>query len=278
MNRRRLASTAFMLAALSLAAAQGLFQQSAAMRLKQAFNAPEISYLLLDARSGETLAQQWPDADKPIPLGSLVKPFTALAYRAGHSGAFPGFQCDGKQCWRPGGHGKIGLREAIAQSCNEYFRKLAAFVKADSSERIAHDYSIAPPPAGSGSGAMVGECGEWKISPMAMAHAYLRLLDAPNDPVGKILLAGMSESADLGTSLRVSAVIGRHRALAKTGTAPCTHDRHTPGDGFTIVMWPAEQPRYLLLVRLHGEPGSHAAGIAGRMVRTLEETRVADAD
>ena len=151
-------------------------------------------------------------------------------------------------------------------------------VKGENAARVSAEYSIDPPPSGSGPGAMVGEGGLWKISPLAMARAYLRLLDSRDDPAVKTLLAGMGDSADGGTSLRVSGVIGRHHALAKTGTAPCTHELRAPGDGFALVMWPAEQPRYLLLVRLHGEPGSHAAGVAGKMVRALEDTRVATAD
>ena len=102
MKRGLIISVVAMLAAVSLAAAQGLFQQSAAVRLKREFTDPGISYLLLDAGTGKSLAEEWPGAEQPIPLGSLVKPFTALAYRGGHKEGFPEFQCDGKQCWRPG--------------------------------------------------------------------------------------------------------------------------------------------------------------------------------
>jgi len=35
-------------------------------------------------------------------------------------------------------------------------------------------------------------------------------------------------------------------------------------------MSPADHPRIVLLVRLHGRPGSMAAGVAGRMIAAVE--------
>src|SRR5258707_15589266 len=48
-----------------------------------------LSYLLLNARSGTVLASDWPGSESPIPLGSLVKPFTALAYGENHNFNYP---------------------------------------------------------------------------------------------------------------------------------------------------------------------------------------------
>jgi D-alanyl-D-alanine carboxypeptidase len=61
-------------------ATRSLFSQSAVEILQRDYSTSEISYLLLDARSGALLASHWENFEKPIPLGSLVKPFTALAY------------------------------------------------------------------------------------------------------------------------------------------------------------------------------------------------------
>ncbi len=47
--------------------------------------APEAEYLVVDVHTREVLASRWPDAQVPIPLGSLVKPFTALAYHGNFS-------------------------------------------------------------------------------------------------------------------------------------------------------------------------------------------------
>src|SRR3974390_2920494 len=54
-----------------------------------------LSYLLLDAESGTVLPSDWPDSEKPIPLGSLVKPFTALAYGEKHEFKYPIHVCRG---------------------------------------------------------------------------------------------------------------------------------------------------------------------------------------
>jgi hypothetical protein len=59
--------------------AKSLFAQSAVQILEHEFNESGISYLLFDARTEALLSSRWEDAARPIPLGSLVKPFTALA-------------------------------------------------------------------------------------------------------------------------------------------------------------------------------------------------------
>ena len=84
------------------------------------------------------------------------------------------------------------------------------------------------------------------------------------------ILEGLALSAQKGTAKAVDAALPGMTALAKTGTAPCTHKKKAPGDGFALVMFPAEHPRAALLVRLHGRPGFMAAEIAGRMVAKIE--------
>ncbi|MGH8629855.1 MAG: hypothetical protein ACREU7_03690, partial [Burkholderiales bacterium] len=58
-------------------------------------------------------------------------------------------------------------------------------------------------------------------------------------------------------------------ALVKTGTASCSHLGRAPGDGYAVAIYPAQAPRFALLVSVHGAPGSHAAAVAGRMLRAL---------
>src|SRR5438477_12692806 len=105
-----------------------LDQQSAAFLLQRKFPQKEVEYILLDARSGDVLSSRWAGADDPAPLGSLVKPFTALAYGEEHNFLFPEIDCHGKldRCWLPRGHGHLDLVQAVAQSCNAYFLSLAS--------------------------------------------------------------------------------------------------------------------------------------------------------
>jgi len=98
-------------------APQDLHAQSASAVLAREFNDPDLSYLLLD-EDGQVIAQRWEDPERELPVGSLVKPFIAVAYGESHRD-FPQFKCTGKKtCWLPRGHGYLHIREAIAFSCN----------------------------------------------------------------------------------------------------------------------------------------------------------------
>ncbi len=68
-------------------------------------------------------------AAQPIPIGSLVKPFTALAYAETHNFRFPEHVCTGgNSCWLPKGHGTLGivagrrllLQLVLHRTCGEY--------------------------------------------------------------------------------------------------------------------------------------------------------------
>jgi cell division protein FtsI/penicillin-binding protein 2 len=60
-------------------------------------------------------------------------------------------------------------------------------------------------------------------------------------------------------------------ALVKTGTAPCIHAKRAPGDGFAVAIWPADDPRVVLLLRVHSAPGAEAAATAGKILRRIGE-------
>jgi penicillin-binding protein 2 len=77
-----------------------------------------------------------------VPPGSTIKPFMALAaleagirtpqYETLSTGEFflPG-QARGYRDWRPGGHGRVNLRESLAQSVNSYYFELAVELGVD---------------------------------------------------------------------------------------------------------------------------------------------------
>ncbi len=218
----------------SVRAAQGsLFAQSAAQALNHDFPNPEISFLLLDARTGQVLASRWDRPDLPIPLGSLAKPFAALAYGEQHAFRYPAHFCEGTAtgCWRPGGHGDVDLTSAIAYSCNSYFRFLTTDLDAAD------------------------------VSPTATRFG----LEAPDHDTSG------ARSGRQGTGAEVDRALQSSRALVKTGTAACTHSRHAPGDGFTVALVPEDDPKMLLMVRVHGGPGSQAARIAGQILHRIED-------
>ena len=249
-----------------------LFAQSAAETLNRDFPSRDISFLLLDAHSGNVLASRWEALDKPIPLGSLVKPFTALAYGEQHDFRYPAHTCRGTAtgCWLPRGHGEISLTSAIAYSCNSYFRMLAGSLTASDIAPIAKRFGIEAPDREATGPALAGIGSGWRVSPPHMARAYLELVRRREQPAVSEILAGMAQSAQHGTGAEVDRALPFPDALVKTGTASCTHSSRAPGDGFVIVMTPADQPQILLMVRVHGVPGAHAAKTAGQMLRKIE--------
>lgn len=214
----------------------------------------DVNYIAMDVRTRVVLAQDWQSADVAIPAGSLVKPFTALAYGA----EFPEFVCKGKAsgCWLAHGHGRVKFREALAQSCNAYFLNLSRGVDAETLRVVAAKFGISAPGSDRVE-ARIGLGDDWKISPVALLGAYAELASRSGEPRVNEILQGLELAAQSGTA----SAIGRG-ALAKTGTV--SHY------GFTVVLAPAESPRIALLVRVRGVTGADAAKSAARILVKLQ--------
>jgi hypothetical protein len=250
-----------------------LFAQSAAEALNGGFPSRNISFLLLDAHTGRVLASRWDRPDTPIPMGSLVKPFSALAYGERHEFRYPGHTCRGTAtgCWLPRGHGNVDLTAAIAYSCNSYFRMLTENLTAADVSPTANRFGLEPPRRDAAGTQLAGLGTRWRISPVRMARAYLELVRRREQPGVSQILDGMAQSARHGTGAEVHRAFPVSDVLVKTGTAACTHSRHAPGDGFTVALVPADDPQVLLMVRVHAVPGAQAAKTAGQMLRRIED-------
>ena len=250
-----------------------LFAQSAAAALSRDFPSRDISFLLLDARTGRLLASRWDHPETPIPMGSLVKPFTALAYGEQHVFRYPGHKCRGTAtgCWLPRGHGDVDINSAIAYSCNSYFRMLTAHLKAADVSPTAKRFGIEPPAPEAAGPELAGLGGRWQISPLRMARAYVELVRERQQPGVSQVLDGMAQSGLRGTGAELHRTLPFPDTLVKTGTAACTHAAHAPGDGFVVALTPADQPKVLVMVRVHGAPGAQAAKTAGQMLRRIEQ-------
>jgi cell division protein FtsI/penicillin-binding protein 2 len=242
-----------------------IHDDSVARFLDRRFPSSNISYLLVNVRERGVTASRWYDADRPIPVGSLVKPFTALAFAEAHPGGFPEFTCRGAidRCWLARGHGRLNITGAIAQSCNAYFLNLAARVPPEAMRDVVARFGLTMPPVQSAD-AYIGEHGLWRLSPDALVQAYAELASRADDPTVSIILAGMAECARHGTASALGAGV-----LAKTGTAPCTHEPRATGDGFVLALYPASSPQFALLLREHGAPGADAARIAAQFLDAL---------
>ena len=241
-----------------------LHSQATAALLETKFSDPNISFLALDS-SGRIVAQRWPNSEEPVPIGSLIKPFLALAYGRTHN-TYPKYDCVGKKtCWLDRGHGRLGIREAIGFSCNSYFQQLIAAAEPGFAQATLKSLGL--------TGTSLDKPGfleESRVAPMVLAHAYLQLALDRQEPAAEVVLQGMAISARRGTAKAIGDELRWIPALAKTGTARCTHPKKAPGDGFAVVIVPSDRPSLVLLVRLHGRPGSIAAALAGKMVAAVE--------
>ena len=255
-----------MIAALALLAAAAAIEEESLLRaLAARFADPAVNYLLFEAGEGRLAGGRWPEPGGAIPAGSLVKPFLALAYGAAHGYSFPSVEC-GEGCWLPRGHGRVGLRQAVAVSCNVYFARLAAGVERAGMAAVCARFGLPEPEPGA---SLIGLGGGWRIAPAHLGRAYCELARARGEPGVDEVLAGMARAAAAGTA----AAIGRG-ALAKTGTARCTHTPRAGADGLTVALFPAARPRWLLLVRVHGVTGAKSAETAAAMLRAIRpETR-----
>lgn len=245
---------------LLLAAGAGLEEESLLRALAARFGDPRVSYLLFEAGSSRLAGGRWPGDETPVPAGSLVKPFLALAYGSAHHYQFPAAECR-EGCWLPRGHGRIGVREAIAVSCNVYFAHLAERVDHAAMAAVCARFRLPEPESAA---AYAGLGAGWRIAPRDLGRAYCELASAAGEPGVDLVLDGMRRAALEGTASAIGPA-----ALAKTGTAPCSHTRNGGGDGFTAVLFPARLPRWLLLVRVHGTTGAKSAGTAAAMVRLI---------
>ena len=247
-----------------------IFAQGAEATLNRQFPSSSVSYLLLDAHSGEILAERWTNAETPIPVGSLIKPFTALAYGRSHR-RFPAVICHGQRdlCWLPTGHGRMTLETAIAQSCNAYFHSLARELSVQQANAVLIEYGLPQVDATNKTSALVGLATDWQVSPLTLARAYARLAREAGTRSSSEILSGMQQSAKAGTARAVSLVLPAGAALAKTGTAQCTHTPRATADGFTVVLYPADDPRIVLLTRVHGVTGATTASTAAQMLQAV---------
>jgi cell division protein FtsI/penicillin-binding protein 2 len=249
-----------------------LHSQSAAAILARDFASPDLSFLLLDEK-GQVIAQRWPRPEKEAPVGSLIKPFLAVAYRQSHD-SFPVFHCHGKKtCWLPRGHGVIGISRAISVSCNSYFHQLLAGAEPGFATSTLQSFGLSSRDTLGHDQVDWFEQGHgWRTPPVLLARAYLELEHHASEKAVAPVLMGMALSAREGTASAVVIELRDWPVLAKTGTAPCIHRKHAPGDGLALVMSPADHPRLVLLVRLHGKPGSAAAAVAGRIIAAVEKS------
>jgi stage II sporulation protein D len=174
--------------------------------------------------------------DRPLPVGSLAKPFVAKAWARSHAGSVtPRFQCTSSSgCWLHSGHGSLGLSKAIAVSCNAYFLALAAAIPESTLIAALRDEGFLVPAPLTPDVAIGGD-GALAIRPGALLRAYLRLTREPwteGESVRAEVLSGLRENPLRGTARG----LGRYGLWAKTGTVPAIDGRALHTSGLTLAV------------------------------------------
>ncbi len=209
---------------------------------------------LIATIDGKITSRSWPDAEMPVPIGSLIKPFTALAYAKQFGAPFPKVSCDGSTCWRSSGHGMLDFPHAMAVSCNTYFRRLADPLNPSEFANILNSFGVPATSQVLSRDARMGIGNDFGVAPYALVKAYAMLMQRQD----KETIEGLKLAGTIGTGK-----LWKGRVLVKTGTAACAKDE---GDGFAFVAYPAVNPRTLILVRNHRQTG---AATAGKLASTL---------
>jgi cell division protein FtsI/penicillin-binding protein 2 len=218
-------------------------------------------YILVNIATRIVGGSRWDS--EAAPVGSLLKPFTALAWGEAHGFRYPEWECRGKDggCWLAIGHGRIGLRGAIAHSCNAWFRRLASETSPEAVSEVLARHGVKVLPPGVSNDTLIGSGNAWRVHGKALAVAYAELLARRADAGAGAVVDGMARAASEGTAKALGADV-----LAKTGTAWCSRDA---GDGYLLAAFPAAAPRHVVLFRVHGTTGTAAASRVAPVVREL---------
>ena len=179
------------------------------------------------------------------------------------------------RCWLPAGHGTLGLVEAIAQSCNAFFRdaanglsSAAIATRARSLGMLPREHSGVIP-----AGAILGEAA--MVTPSQLMRAALALasrgrLAQPPLPLAspryRPIYDGLRECVRTGTAR--SAWSARTSIGGKTGTT-VIDDRPGARAGWFIGFAPFDRPQYAIVVLDRRGIGSDAAALAREVLETI---------
>jgi len=242
-----------------------------------------------------------------VPAGSWVKPFLAYALVVcGHIGEDETILCEGwrdpqHRCWYGPGHGRLNLEQALAQSCNAWFRRVTPRLNPDQ-----YREAVAPffPVSWSASAAEPVTAKQWADAFMdgrltaqsltfeswsrALAALVMgRRVDWPAGTGARKLILGppMGDPAALaavrkglraaaagGTAVELSRRFGSDDLWVKTSSSQSPHRDATGRRPDEVCMvaafWPAGQPRaFVALFVPRGMAATTAAPLAGDVLR-----------
>jgi cell division protein FtsI/penicillin-binding protein 2 len=261
---------------------------------------PHAAFVVVSVQSGKILRQQnLQTLEKPYPPGSLMKVFTTIAFYQQSGNHFPVFQCpatlasDPAGCWDRHGHGEVHITDALAHSCNVYFRQLAEKVSPETfqqtlkafqlPEKLQQEKNIRK--------IMTGSTIDWTVSPMLLLRAYCSMFNGgslygtQNQAAGTVVLdrslrailqQGLTESSQKGTSLEARKISG-HTLLGKTGTSLLWEDGKVSWrgtQGWWIGLYPVQKPEIAVLTFVpNGRGATDAAPLGGKVIAWFLQTK-----
>ncbi|MDX2152034.1 MAG: SpoIID/LytB domain-containing protein [Bryobacteraceae bacterium] len=219
-----------------------------------AMGARQGSVVILDARSGRVLGGHRLEAAarRAAKPGSTLKPITLAALLASAKQP-PVLPCQGHPA-------PLGPAEAIAYSCNSYFKELSLRIDPAAYSKTLLKYNINPAAAATldeRQAQAIGE-GRERVTPIQLAESYRRLSQLTPAPVTD----GLTAAVKYGTA-RLAQTPGLEVA-GKTGTA--TSDDRAYTHAWFAGWAPARNPEVVIVVFIEkGQGGPDAAPIARRI-------------
>jgi|GEM_PF-2317808 len=276
--------------AIVVLAAMSVRSYGQAIRLPQIERRYDAVVLVADARTGRPLggARLAEADDSRYMPGSLFKLAIAVAaLGAGNFDAGFTYDCRGKDtiagqergCWLRAGHATTGFRDAVATSCNLYFRRVAASLTTQQIAQAARAIGMVPSMQ-DGPRALLNLSDEnilgdaFTVSPSQMLTVAVSLATRGRISPGGIslfssayrpLYDGMRECVRTGTGR--NAWSSRFSLGGKTGTSEIPGMPHGTV-GWFIGFAPFDAPRYAIVVMQRNARGTEAAILARK---TLEE-------
>ena len=274
---------------------------------------PHGAAVLLEINLGKIVAFHGEEIlNRPASPGSILKLFTTYALLDCGEKSSDVFYCSpssvdvksSESCWYKPGHGNLNLKQALANSCNSWFRQWLADKNLEPAFKFWERLGVRRGRAETQRDNLMnltGMKGGLKVKPLQLLVTAAALFNGGtlyrhtgwekrhylltdskirvNPEVVKFIEDAMLEAYHLGNAQGVFPGDWLTDLYVKTGTSQAMKELEDGRissdplkvDGWCLVMFPRGESKYLMLVFRPGVTGFEAAGVAGRLVKIYME-------